>query len=83
MKKKRQYKGAGRYDIYSDIYLDVFRRGEEGFLAANLYETARDKHNFVHLPNLLAMIKLQKILTKLIKLNKWYYKAVGEEENGD
>ncbi len=70
-----KYKGTGIYTVYSDIYVDVIKRGDEEYIAMNIYD--RNK-NFVHIPNLLAIKRLRDVLDKLVNMNKQYYKYTGE-----
>ena len=68
--KKLKYKGTGTYRVYSDIYLDVIRRGEDEHIEAFIIDYNRAKLN---LPNLLAIKQLRDKLTEIIDKNKDYF----------
>lgn len=74
---KIKYKGTGSYDFYSDLWIDVIKRGQDEFIAMDIHD-GRPACNTVHIPNLLAIKRLRDILDILINKNKEYYKYVGE-----
>ena len=72
--KKLKYKGTGIYDIYSDIYIDVIKRGHDEHIEIKIV----DRNNNVCLPNLLAVKHLRDKLTELLDKNPDYFKRTGE-----
>lgn len=71
-----KYKGTGIYRVYSDIWLDVIKRGSEEHIEA-IIEDNRLKVKVI-LPNLLAVKRLNDKLTELINMNKSYFKQVSD-----
>ena len=68
-----KYEGTGFYKVYSDIYIDIIKRGEDEYIKLDIY----DRHNTkIEIPNLLAVKKLRDKLTELINKNPEYYKIV-------
>ena len=72
--KKLKYYGTGIYSVYSDIYLDVIKRGEDEHIEIKIF----DRNNNIHLPNLLAVKRLKDKLDTIINRNKDYFNHVGE-----
>ena len=72
--KKLNYFGTGTYSIYSDISIDIIKRGHDEHIEATLSDSTYS----ICIPNLLAIKRVRDRLTEIINKNPDYFKYVGE-----